>query len=156
MHTCFMSHLPVLVLVFVLLQLVLTTTLDRGTHNQELSRWPSWLAARSPAVSQIACDPAGRRSWRSTHDVQRSTRRRGRPTIPPTCCAAARHIHTACTASQLLPLGIGRFTGNQAGSVAEWLACWTQAQNGPGSNRSRVLGKLFTPIVPLFTKQQNW
>ena len=23
------------------------------------------------------------------------------------------------------------------GSVAEWLACWTQAQNGPGSNRSR-------------------
>jgi len=44
------------------------------------------------------------------------------------------------------------------GSVAEWLACWTQAQKGPGSNRSRddVLGKLFTPIVPLFTKQQNW
>jgi len=34
---------------------------------------------------------------------------------------------------------------------------------GPGSNRSRdaarwvtVLRKLFTPIVPLFTKQQNW
>jgi len=23
------------------------------------------------------------------------------------------------------------------GSVAEWLACWTQAQMGPGSNRSR-------------------
>ena len=23
------------------------------------------------------------------------------------------------------------------GSVAEWLACWTQAQKGPGSNRSR-------------------
>ena len=41
------------------------------------------------------------------------------------------------------------------GSVAEWLACWTQAQKGPGSNRSHdaVLGKLFTPIVPLFTKQ---
>jgi len=40
--------------------------------------------------------------------------------------------------------------------------CWTQAQKGPGSNRSRdavgvtVLGKLFTPIVPLFTKQRNW
>jgi len=25
----------------------------------------------------------------------------------------------------------------KAGSVAEWLACWTQAQKGPGSNRSR-------------------
>jgi len=23
------------------------------------------------------------------------------------------------------------------GSVAEWLACWTQAQKGPGSNHSR-------------------
>ena len=34
--------------------------------------------------------------------------------------------------------------------VAEWLACWTQAQYG------KVLGKLYTPIVPLFTKQRNW
>ena len=48
------------------------------------------------------------------------------------------------------------------GSVAEWLARWTQAHNGPGSkSQSRgcqviVLGKLFTLIVPLFTKQQNW
>ena len=25
----------------------------------------------------------------------------------------------------------------KGGSVAEWLACWTQAQKGPGSNRSR-------------------
>jgi len=54
-----------------------------------------------------------------------------------------------------------KYLDTLGGSVAEWLACWTQAQNGPGSNRSRdavglVLGKLFTPIVPLFTKQQNW
>jgi len=43
------------------------------------------------------------------------------------------------------------------GSVAEWLACWTQAQKGPGSNRSRdaVLGTLFTPMVPPFIKQQS-
>ena len=46
-------------------------------------------------------------------------------------------------------------------SIAEWLACWTQAQNGLDSNRSRdavgvtVLGKPFTPIVPLFAKQRN-
>ena len=26
---------------------------------------------------------------------------------------------------------------SRRGSVAEWLACWTQAQKGPGSNRSR-------------------
>jgi len=30
-------------------------------------------------------------------------------------------------------LGILRY------SVAEWLACWTRAQKGPGSNRSRVM-----------------
>jgi len=28
-------------------------------------------------------------------------------------------------------------TPSSCGSVAEWLACWTQAQKGPGSNRSR-------------------
>jgi len=46
----------------------------------------------------------------------------------------------------------------KGGSVAEWIACWTQMQKGLCSNHSRdvtVLGKLFTPIVPLFTKQQN-
>jgi len=43
------------------------------------------------------------------------------------------------------------------GSIAEWLACWTQAQKSLGSNCPvTVLGKLFTPIVPLFTKQRNW
>jgi len=30
------------------------------------------------------------------------------------------------------------------GSVAEWLVCWTQAQKGLGSNRSRNW-QLFTP-----------
>ena len=28
-------------------------------------------------------------------------------------------------------------TRHQGGSLAEWLACWTQAQKSPGSNRSR-------------------
>ena len=28
-------------------------------------------------------------------------------------------------------------TPPSCGSVAKWLACWTQAQKGPGSNRSR-------------------
>jgi len=27
--------------------------------------------------------------------------------------------------------------GGSPGSVAEWLACWTQAQKGPGSNLNR-------------------
>jgi len=49
---------------------------------------------------------------------------------------------------------------NEGGSVAEWLACWTQAQNAWVQIAARtlsgtVLGKLFTPIMPLFTKQRN-
>ena len=38
------------------------------------------------------------------------------------------------------------------GSVADWLVCWTQ----PRRCRVTVSGKLFTPIVLLFTKQRNW
>ena len=40
-------------------------------------------------------------------------------------CAEKTHV-----VHSILPL-------NTAGSVAEWLVCWTQAQKGPGSNRSR-------------------
>jgi len=41
------------------------------------------------------------------------------------------------------------------------VACWTQAQRARVKSQSRrcrvtVLGKLFTPIVPMFTKHQNW
>ena len=47
------------------------------------------------------------------------------------------------------------------GSVAEWLACWTQVQKARiqiavATLSGNILGKLFKPIVPLFTKQQNW
>jgi len=35
------------------------------------------------------------------------------------------------------PVVCGVYIRCRGGSVAEWLACWTQAQNGPGSNRSR-------------------
>jgi len=39
-------------------------------------------------------------------------------------------IHLLLTYSSTESCGLG-------GSVAEWLACWTQAQKGLGSNRSR-------------------
>ena len=37
-------------------------------------------------------------------------------------------------------------------SGTEWPGCKLQSLHC----RVTVLGKLFTPIVPLFTKQQNW
>ena len=34
------------------------------------------------------------------------------------------------------------YVHTRGGSVAEWLVCWTQAQKGQGSNRSReAVGK---------------
>jgi len=39
---------------------------------------------------------------------------------------------------------------NGSGSVAEWLACWTQIAVATLSGNS--LSKLFTPVVPLSTK----
>jgi len=49
--------------------------------------------------------------------------------------AAAAHVRPPSTSNSLFffyhtsePMG---------GPVADWLACWTQAQKGPGSNRSR-------------------
>jgi len=41
-------------------------------------------------------------------------------------------ITTVCCLSHFQQLNGARYS-----SVAEWLACWTQAQKGPGSNRSR-------------------
>jgi len=51
--------------------------------------------------------------------------------------------------------------GVVGGSVAERLACWTQArtarvQIAAATLSGNSLGKLLTPIVPLVTKQQNW
>jgi len=40
------------------------------------------------------------------------------------------------TVNFLVILLLGRITCT-GGSVAEWLACWTRAQKGPGSDRSR-------------------
>ena len=56
-------------------------------------------------------------------------------TWPVTCTYATLlethfHTHSACLTHLTLSNGT-------SGSVAEWLACWTQAQKGPGSNRSR-------------------
>jgi len=67
-------------------------------------------------------------------------------------------LDSACVCFKVSVSAVFCFDILQGGSVAEWLACWTQAQKGPGSNSSRnaVVGSLFTPIVPLFTKQWNW
>jgi len=77
----------------------------------------------------------------------------------------ALHKSTFCTTvhSTDYKLQIACVAYFEGGSVAEWLACWTHAgAEGPGFRsqprrcRLTILGKLFTPIVPLFIEQRNW
>jgi len=63
---------------------------------------------------------------------------------------------TMITAISVFVIIINGWLGSRVVSVLD------SGAEGPGSNsqsrrcRVTVLGKLFTPIVPLFTKQQNW
>ena len=59
-----------------------------------------------------------------------------------TCCSPAFVLKLRVTNSALykIKFAVSNFCStfsNVGGSVAEWLACWTQAQKGPGSDRSR-------------------
>ena len=56
-------------------------------------------------------------------------RTRATPT-PSTLMSTQTQYNAVLFAFTLLTLSMG-------GSVAEWLECWTQAQKGLGSNRSR-------------------
>jgi len=49
-----------------------------------------------------------------------------------------------------------RWLGSRVVSVLDSGAEGPEFKSQPRRCRETVLGKLFTPIVPLFTKQQNW
>ena len=50
---------------------------------------------------------------------------------------AAGQIVINCSAALVqCAVFISCYDGTLGGSVSEWLACWTQMQKGPGSNRS--------------------
>jgi len=57
-----------------------------------------------------------------------------------------------------LPLlvALAVWLGNRVVSVLDSGTEGTGFKSQPRRCRVTVLGKLFTPIVPLFTKQQNW
>ena len=101
----------------------------------------------------------GRSSYATTGTLTWTTVWSACRTLRTSTATSTRAVHLDLS-SPLSRSIIAKFTcllSVLCGSVAEWLACWTQAQKGLGSNRCRVtvLGKLFTPIVPLFTKQRN-
>ena len=76
----------------------------------------------------------------------------------PTRTVSVVHVgHYHCQHVTTTHIDIALASYIMGGSVAEWLGA-----EGPGFKsqlrrcRVTVLGKLFTPIVPLFTKQRNW
>ena len=51
---------------------------------------------------------------------------------------------------------VGGWLGSRVGSVLDSGAEGPGLKSQPRRCRVTVLGKVFTPIVPLFTKQRNW
>jgi len=95
--------------------------------------------AKLEAVTYSRC-PVRRTCRRSRCRSRSTTTRRctdrwhtrTEPTCTPSCLNHTQQSHhPAGRHSEYRRLPAAR------GSVAEWLACWTQAQNGLGSNRSR-------------------
>ena len=73
------------------------------------------------------------------------------------------YVTTSVAIAGICARRLGLITTDMVGgSVAEWLAVLDSGAEGSGftsqPRRCRVtdLGKLFTPIVPLFTEQRNW
>ena len=62
------------------------------------------------------------------------------PALQQTVLGAKYVVSTRCSSEQIAQMdgiSFANYYDNYGGSVAEQLACWTQAQKGPGSNRSR-------------------
>ena len=137
-------------------------------HSEEVTSVPRW-----PASSCVRTDVAYRRltAARSAANVCRATSpapakpRAARVLIPrlntlSVCLSSAIILLLLLLLLLLHPFnGLLSRTGWLGSRVVSVL---DSGAEGPGfksqSRRCRVtvLGKLFTPIVPLFTKQQNW
>ena len=129
-----------------------------------LLRWGSgrvgcWTASRlRPRVTT-----PGRRTCRSVmnDDAERHARtpRRCRPreTVPPSPHTDTRtHTHTHTHTSVMFTYDVQRRLGSRVVSVLDSGAEGPGFKSQPRRCRVTLLGKLFTPIVALFTKQRNW
>jgi len=105
-------------------------------------RYESKLRHCHPVYSNIAqCVCVARWKWRSCvracDAVWQRRRSRTAPAIHRRLATTGYSRHLTCKR----PICTAAFCiitpAPRGGSVAEWLACWTQAQNGLGSNRSR-------------------
>ena len=82
------------------------------------------FTARMPLLTATSALGLGRKRWSSHQQCYLH-------------CLRIITIKTLQTHSHILFHHFCHLLPKRGGSVAEWLACWTQAQKGPGSNRSR-------------------
>jgi len=94
---------------------------------------------------------------RNDHQRARGRRRRRANTTPqrPHGRAAGRHLQVYLHLYQVY-LHETRWLGSRAVSVLDSGAAGPGFRSQSRRCRVTVLGRLFTPIVPLFTKQRNW
>jgi len=90
-----------------------TKPIDSGCESAENWQLSSTFTVAIVIITQLV-------SWYSFYRRTEG----GRLSRPSVVCA-------------LVPAFYMSLATQQGGSVAEWLACWTQAQKGLGSNRSR-------------------
>jgi len=124
--------------------------------------FPTLSSSTTPSLIDASCPHCSPRcKYRDRTPVYKSLfslvpRLSTRHCPPRTCCRSPCCGAVAAERRRLLSVDISCPLGTQqqnvcvcvclylpspnpgpGGSVAEWLACWTRAQNGPGSNRSR-------------------
>ena len=143
-------------------------------------------AAAAEDRSSWSCRRSRRRFWNQTRTCARSRRRPAASTrlssaVRSSSCRdvgvasatsnARRDVTAASTGwlkqSKLLILSDYENNTERIGGTVKWLGSRVVSvldsdaerpgfKSQPRRCRVTVLGKLFTPIVPLFTKQQNW
>ena len=129
-----------------------STTAERTAAAGWTARLTATASARARAAAASTPDD-GRTDTRRPAPTRGPTVRRvggvvgGVALRPVRCCGG---LMSNCCDTRV------GWLGSRVVSVLDSGAKWPGFKSQPRRYRVTVLGKLFTPIVPLFTKQQNW
>jgi len=112
---------------------------------------PAWANRNKPLLQVCCCRKyrliAARRTNAGSATLSAYVVAEHRPVISPTATLQFKLSHTTVFRGWL---------GSRVVSVLDSGAEGPGFKSQPRRCRVTVLGKLFTPIVPLFAKQQNW
>jgi len=107
----------------------------------------NWVTTTMNIIATVLKRTGAERRGHRSRDIFCHTQNNNTARFPST------HIHAALSTIVQPYLG---WLGSPVVSVLDSGAVGPGFKSQPQRSRVTVLGKLFTPIVPLFTKQQNW